>query len=765
MRKPMTVDYALTSYHRHHMKPVLAERTLDAMESMAGWELVRSSQARGYGNAEPAQRDGRPVLRLTSEVISNQPNKTPGRGWGSVTLRRNFPGEDWQAYNRIALEVYPDLPGFRTVSLCMVLYNRETASPDAPEEMKLHFVVLKNHAWNHVYWEIPELNRDRITGIGLQYRLQSAEPGADTVVTYDFADLRLQRVDPDHTLGWVPKPGEICFSHVGYTPDASKTAIASGLAAKTFDVISCSDDNVCFTGPVRQEDTPIGSFQVLDFTPLNERGRYFIKAGDVITPPFAIGPDVWRSSIEKILNFYYVERCGFPVPGVHDTCHGDLLCRHGNQTKVLNGGWHDAGDLSQELVNSVDSVCAMMRLADSLEEKDAHLRERILEEARWGQEWVLKTRFTDGYRATWLTMDYWSDGVLGTLDDVVFDATRNAYDNFISAISEALAARIWKEEDPAFALRNLKAAREDFAVADEDKVSQPGYDPVGVYSLGVSAAVELYKTTGCADYLAKAVEYARTVLACQQTEPMELEIPLRGFFYTDETHKNIVHHQFPHRNYEHLPIVALDSLLAALPGHEDAPRWRQALALYGEYVKAIAKYSAPYFMPPAGIYSIEDVEDIATRGKCSAPEALNQIRKGIRLGDSHYIRLFPVWGKDLFRGNSALLLSRAVGALTCAMTLKDKELLELARRALEWHVGRNPFNQSLIWGEGYNFTTRYTAMCGDIVGSFPVGVQAPGDDDIPYFPDSACYTYKEIWVRPAAFWLWLMAIGGRQLQG
>jgi hypothetical protein len=51
-------------------------------------------------------------------------------------------------------------------------------------------------------------------------------------------------------------------------------------------------------------------------------------------------------------------------------------------------------------------------------------------------------------------------------------------------------------------------------------------------------------------------------------------------------------------------------------------------------------------------------------------------------------------------------------------------------------------------------------MSGDIVGSFPVGMKTLADEDIPYFPDSNCYTYKEIWVRPASRWLLLMAMGG-----
>ena len=68
-------------------------------------------------------------------------------------------------------------------------------------------------------------------------------------------------------------------------------------------------------------------------------------------------------------------------------------------------------------------------------------------------------------------------------------------------------------------------------------------------------------------------------------------------------------------------------------------------------------------------------------------------------------------------------------------------------------MGRNPFNQSLIWGEGYNCSPQYTAMSGYMTGSFPVGVETQREEDIPYYPHAACYNYKEVWVFPATRWL------------
>src|SRR6185295_4917232 len=80
----------------------------------------------------------------------------------------------------------------------------------------------------------------------------------------------------------------------------------------------------------------------------------------------------------------------------------------------------------------------------------------------------------------------------------------------------------------------------------------------------------------------------------------------------------------------------------------------------------------------------------------------------------------------------------------------------LSQQQLEWVVGRNPFAQSTMWGEGYDYAPQYTAMSGDIVGSLPVGIQTHGDADVPYWPAENCHNWKEVWVFPVARWFGLM---------
>ena len=71
---------------------------------------------------------------------------------------------------------------------------------------------------------------------------------------------------------------------------------------------------------------------MLDFSELQTPGKYALRAGDNTTRSFEIGPEAWRESIWKAINFMYSERCGTVIPGIHAICHTDDYSVHGDQT-------------------------------------------------------------------------------------------------------------------------------------------------------------------------------------------------------------------------------------------------------------------------------------------------------------------------------------------------------------------------------------------------------------------------------------------------
>ena len=126
----------------------------------------------------------------------------------------------------------------------------------------------------------------------------------------------------------------------------SKSAIASDLTAREFSVIEQSTGKVVLTRPVEEKQTALGAYQVLDFSELQKPGTYQIRAGNELTRPFVIGDDAWDSSVWKTINFMYSERCGTVIPGIHGICHQDDYTAHDDKRIVVNGGYHDAGDLT-----------------------------------------------------------------------------------------------------------------------------------------------------------------------------------------------------------------------------------------------------------------------------------------------------------------------------------------------------------------------------------------------------------------------------------
>jgi hypothetical protein len=67
------------------------------------------------------------------------------------------------------------------------------------------------------------------------------------------------------------------------------------------------------------------------------------------------------------------------ISRVHGICYRDWTSVHGGNRLVINGGWHDAGDLSQGLGNTGEAVYAMFSLAERLRarDKDPELYERL----------------------------------------------------------------------------------------------------------------------------------------------------------------------------------------------------------------------------------------------------------------------------------------------------------------------------------------------------------------------------------------------------
>jgi len=760
---PMKAVYEDGAEARWLSKKVLDSRVLDSMEDLSTWTF------RGDGDmalADSPVKDGKHSLRIRS--IQNI-GKVGGAGeWEDLIAERKFAGEDWSNYNRISIWVYPDVVGAPAISASLVLHNEGThVLPDHYNEGRDESLILKNHEWNHVVWEITPLSRDKVTELEFAYSLPKMlpDPGDQTILYID--QLELQKVDPDYVEGWAVAPGKIAFSHAGYTPGSTKTAIASDLPAKEFSVVDETTGKAVLTKPVQQLKTALGNYAVMDFSELQTPGKHSVRAGDESTRSFEIGAEAWRESIWKAINFMYSERCGTVIPGIHAICHTDDYSIHGDKRIIVNGGYHDAGDLSAT-GNTPGMAYALFSLAERLQQQgeDPQLQARLLEEGTWGLRWVLKTNFGDGYRTTGQLISYWTNGIIGDADDRFGQAVNNPEWNFRVAAVEALAARVLKESQPELAIRSLRTAEQDWSYAVEGlKTAAPlaevygAQDELERISFGALASVDLYRATGEQKYADEAFQLANLIIASQEQKLQPWSIPMTGYFYTSPKRENLFH-RF-HNGQEEEPIIALTHLCETFPNHADWMKWYSAIVLHSKYYQQVAaKVDEPYSVLPAAVYKESEVRLIPQAKDWTPLRAADrdsyteQVHRGIPLGGEYYLRRFPVWFD--FRGNSSVLLSQTKALSAAGQLRGDLEAEDLAQRQAEWLIGRNPFSASIMYGEGYDWEPLYSVRSGQMVGALPVGIETREYNDAPYWPHQICWTYKEVWTQPVGEWIWVM---------
>ena len=788
-QEPLNIDFNNSAQSRWLSKEVLESRALDNMEENVNWtpftggaiSLVDSRSDKKdeesnknlveMSSSDKRSHTGKKSLLIKFPSKVEVPGPKSGRGWGTAGIRYTVQNDDWTKFNRISVWIYPDNPGTYANDVVIRVFNEGNEKLPAPFGQEGESIFnLNNNEWNHIIWEIGNVARDKITKLEITSSISGHEPEACDTTSLYFDDLYLERVDPDYVEGWPVWNGRISYSHTGYLPEATKTAIASNLNATEFKIVNEKSGQTVLTKPVKSVITNLGNFNVLDFSEIRESGSYKIVTGEIITKPFRIDPDVWEGTIWKALNFFYIERCGTPIPGIHGTCHRDWTCIHDDKRIVINGGWHDAGDLTQGLRNTGEATYAMFSLAEQIQKKGkkTELYERLIDEAQWGLDWILKTSFGDGFRNEGSVNSRRTNGIIADYDDVTSTARNNPKTNFIASSAEAIAFRTLKERDPRLANYSLKMAEADWQFAVDKMVIVRENDSTAVWgvpfdsgdvlheiaSAGILASVELWHATGDKRYADKATELANIITESQQRKRPDMDVSLTGFFYTGPSKKYILH--YCHNGREQEPIAALTLLCEALPDHPDWMKWYSAVTLHSEYLKTISVYTEPYGIIPGSIYKDNDYLQVPESRKESFRK---QVLNGIALGNGNYLRIFPVWMD--YRGHFGVILPQAQALNYAARLRGDAECMKLAIRQLEWVVGKNPFSQSTMYGEGYDFPPLYTPSSGDIAGALPVGIQTKGESDIPYWPVQNTWTYKEVWVHPVSQWIGIM----REIEG
>ena len=208
------------------------------------------------------------------------------------------------------------------------------------------------------------------------------------------------------------KAGEfVRINQLGYLPKSIKVAVYLSDVEADFQVFTVHDarnDALALEGNTKQAEAANWGMKTafrLDFSKLESRGKYYIKLGEIRSPVFRIDYDVYDGTADFILNYIRQQRCGFN-PYLKDSCHthDGVIVDHPTRTgeKInVTGGWHDASDYLQYSTTSVNSVFQMMFaylnfpdiFKDEFDQNGLAGNNRIpdiLDEIRWGLDWMLK---------------------------------------------------------------------------------------------------------------------------------------------------------------------------------------------------------------------------------------------------------------------------------------------------------------------------------------------------------------------------------------
>ncbi len=710
---------------RWAQKPVLASCLLDDMEEEGRWVVREGNPTLEYTRENV--HSGRQALRERFSLVDSTQLKDPANrtSWNSfsgeqggttcVALEWNSP-QDWSEWNRLSLWVYIHPSRNPNVSFALDLVSTTpdgTLTPSRETNLDL-----PQDRWVQVLWEIDYFPRDSVVRLEICQTSTGYDPEmGEPYVTIDFDSLELQKVEPDHYEGWDIPAGEVLVPHIGYRPQDPKRALAAASDAPSFQLLN-KRGKVVYEGTPELSEYKGIRYARLGFSEWARPGTYTLRYGEASSLPFSIGEKVWKEPLRAAVNFYYHQRCGYPVEGIHGVCHQDVLGFYGNEVKPVNGGWHDAGDLSQGAWRTAYACFALQEVlkADAFPE----LTPALQAEAAWGVDWLLKTRFADGRHLSWSKVRMYTDGKVGTLDDVVSPAEFIPWELFLkSAVFSGAGEERAAVEDWEYAM----------GASDWEEASYLEA------SWGAIASARLYERLGEDRFKDAALHFASLVLGCQEQEEVD-GLPYAGYFYTDTRRRSLLHDH--HAAFNEAPMLALKELSSVFP--ELSAPWKEAAALFvRHYLIPGSRISAPYQLLPAGIFRRADI---------SAPAQLEQYEAGTQINENYAIRTFPIWTDHVFHGATNFHLSQA-WALAAASHLLDGDAKPLVQMQLEWTLGLNPFGSSLMYGVGYNYAPNFAYCTHNIVGALPVGVDCFHNDE-PFWNGTAHATSHEIWIEPVS---------------
>lgn len=211
----------------------------------------------------------------------------------------------------------------------------------------------------------------------------------------------------------------IRINQLGYKPKGIKVAVwctrGEKVSNKKWQLIDEKSGKAVFnatTGESFGEYGPFAETARLNFSSFSRPGKYFLKAGSATSSVFEIGEDVYKGSADFCLRYMRQQRSKYN-PTLKDSCHtSDGYTLYGPMPDSsfidVAGGWHDATDYLQYTTTSANATFQMLAAYRDFPQvfedkyqsnglKGTNQTPDILDEARWGLDWLLKMHPQDDW--------------------------------------------------------------------------------------------------------------------------------------------------------------------------------------------------------------------------------------------------------------------------------------------------------------------------------------------------------------------------------
>ena len=313
----------------------------------------------------------------------------------------------------------------------------------------------------------------------------------------------------------------IFINQIGYLPKDKKLAFLTQAAQNqncTFELCEINSKKVVFTGKIlaknddgsKYVDSAVGEeIFTADFSEFSQEGKYFIKIGNQESFPFEIKSQVYKNLYYSVLNYFNLSRCG------QNFCHtADAEIYGTNETKNVQGGWHDAGDYGRYIVPTAKTIMDLLMAYDS--SKNFFTDFDILKEIRFALEWMLKMQREDG--AVYHKVSCYHFCAFIKPEDekdklVISPISTAATADFAGSL--AFASKYYQKEDKEFAKKLLDAAlkaqeylnhHDDEIFINPPEITTGSYGDRNVSDERYFALCALWEVTENPDYLKKALE-------------------------------------------------------------------------------------------------------------------------------------------------------------------------------------------------------------------------------------------------------------------